>query len=120
MPFTTDSFGLGQGPILLMIENHRRGLIWKYMEKSEVIQRRLRRAGFKGSSVANEAELPPNSPALIQGCPNPFNDELHVEMAFPRSGLATLAVFDVLGRKIHREWKDIKRGMQTWRFAAGE
>jgi hypothetical protein len=41
-----DVIGIDQGPILIMIENHRTGKVWNVMRKSEVIQRGLNRAGF--------------------------------------------------------------------------
>jgi len=40
-------FGLNQGPIVLMIENHRSGLIWQLMRRCPAIVRGLRRAGFE-------------------------------------------------------------------------
>ena len=41
-------FALDQGPVVLMIENYRSGLIWRLMRRSEPIVRGLRRAGFTG------------------------------------------------------------------------
>ena len=41
-------FGIDQGPIILMIENYRTGLIWEVMRRSPFIVNGLRRAGFKG------------------------------------------------------------------------
>ena len=41
-------FGLNQGPITLMIENHRTGLLWRLMRDSPYIVTGLRRAGFSG------------------------------------------------------------------------
>ena len=41
-------FGLNQGPIILMIENYRSGLLWKLMRNSPYIVKGLLRAGFKG------------------------------------------------------------------------
>jgi hypothetical protein len=41
-------FGLNQGPIVLMIENHRSGLVWRLMRSCEPIVNGLRRAGFSG------------------------------------------------------------------------
>jgi hypothetical protein len=41
-------FGLNQGPIVLMIENHTSELIWKTMRKCAPIVEGLRRAGFRG------------------------------------------------------------------------
>jgi hypothetical protein len=41
-------FGLNQGPIVLMIENQRTGLIWRLMRQCPYIVGGLRRAGFSG------------------------------------------------------------------------
>ncbi|MBA3659940.1 MAG: hypothetical protein H0W67_10105 [Gemmatimonadales bacterium] len=41
-------FGLNQGPVILMIENFRSGLIWRLIRDSPHIARGLRRAGFTG------------------------------------------------------------------------
>ncbi|GAC1517173.1 MAG: glucoamylase family protein [Gemmatimonadaceae bacterium] len=46
--FDVDQLGIDQGPILLMIENYRSGLVWRLMRKSPHIVRGLRRAGFTG------------------------------------------------------------------------
>lgn len=40
-------FGLNQGPIVLMIENHRSGLVWQLMRECPAVIRGLRRAGFE-------------------------------------------------------------------------
>ena len=41
-------FGIDQGPVILMIENYRSGLIWKLMRRSPYVVAGLRRAGFTG------------------------------------------------------------------------
>jgi len=41
-------FGLNQGPIVLMIENYRSGLLWQLTRKCRYIAAGLRRAGFCG------------------------------------------------------------------------
>jgi hypothetical protein len=41
-------FGIDQGPVVLMIENYRTGLIWNIMRRCEAIATGLRRAGFTG------------------------------------------------------------------------
>jgi len=41
------NFGLNDGPIVLMIENHRTGLLWKLMRACEPLARGLKRAGFR-------------------------------------------------------------------------
>jgi hypothetical protein len=41
-------YGINQGPIVLMIENYRTGLVWQLMRRSPQLVRGLRRAGFGG------------------------------------------------------------------------
>ena len=43
-----DRFGLDQGMIVLMIENHRTGLPWRLGRASPYLRAGLRRAGFRG------------------------------------------------------------------------
>ena len=49
--YDTDVLGIDQGPILLMIENHRTGSVWRRMNQNEVIRRGLKRAGFKSTKT---------------------------------------------------------------------
>ncbi|HEX7070325.1 MAG TPA: glucoamylase family protein [Rhodothermales bacterium] len=46
--FDGDKLGIDQGPILIMAENFRTGLVWQYMRENEYIVRGLCRAGFEG------------------------------------------------------------------------
>lgn len=41
-------FGIDQGPVVLMIENYRTGLLWNVMRRCQPIVAGLRRAGFSG------------------------------------------------------------------------
>ena len=41
-------FGLNQGPIILMIENYRTGMLWQLMRSCPHIKSGLKRAGFEG------------------------------------------------------------------------
>lgn len=43
-----DYLGIDQGPIVLMLENYRSGLIWNLMKKNPYIVQGLKRAGFSG------------------------------------------------------------------------
>ncbi len=57
--FDTQHLGIDQGPILLMLENHRSGLVWDVMRRNPHIVRGLRRAGFTGGWLgATEAGGP--------------------------------------------------------------
>ena len=42
------NFGLNQGPIVLMIENWRSGLVWSLLRECPYLVEGLRRAGFAG------------------------------------------------------------------------
>jgi hypothetical protein len=54
--FDSDYLGIDQGPILLMAENYRTGLIWDLMKRSEPIVRGLCRAGFRGGWLDGQCE----------------------------------------------------------------
>ncbi len=53
-------FGLNEGPIVLMIENYRSGMLWRLMRGCSYIQEGLRRAGFTGGWLAE-------SPGAVDG-----------------------------------------------------
>jgi hypothetical protein len=46
--YSDDYLGIDQGPIVMMIANHRNGLVWNVMKKNAYIVRGLCRAGFTG------------------------------------------------------------------------
>ena len=45
---TPNHFGIDQGPVVLMIENYRTGLLWNTMRRCPPVVAGLRRAGFSG------------------------------------------------------------------------
>ena len=49
--------GISRGPIVLMIENHRTGLIWGLMRGCPYVVAGLRRAGFSGGWLARAAQF---------------------------------------------------------------
>jgi NADPH:quinone reductase-like Zn-dependent oxidoreductase len=59
------NYGLDQGPIVLLVENHRSELVWALMQRSPYIWRGLRQAGFRGGWL--EQQQPPNCPPSIEG-----------------------------------------------------
>jgi hypothetical protein len=54
----TEQLGIDQGPILLMIENWRSGLVWNVMKKNPYIRKGLERAGFTGGWLTQEPAAP--------------------------------------------------------------
>jgi hypothetical protein len=51
-------FGIDQGPIALMIENYRSGLLWKIMQRCPYLVAGLRRAGFRNGWLEQSLESP--------------------------------------------------------------
>ncbi|TIN37394.1 glucoamylase family protein [Mesorhizobium sp.] len=56
-------YGLDQGIVVLMIENHRSRLIWELMRSSPHIRRGLCKAGFSGGWLSQPASPPRKDPA---------------------------------------------------------
>jgi hypothetical protein len=54
--FDGDYLGIDQGPIVLMIENHRTGLVWRLMRRNEHLVRGLCRAGFDGGWIEDRCD----------------------------------------------------------------
>jgi hypothetical protein len=47
-------YGLDQGPIVMMIENYRSGLVWRLMRQCPYVVNGLRRAEFQGEWLGTE------------------------------------------------------------------
>jgi hypothetical protein len=45
--FDDDYLGIDQGPMLIMIENFRTGMVWNYVMQDSIIQKGLNRLGFR-------------------------------------------------------------------------
>lgn len=76
--FDVDYLGIDQGPILLMIENYRSGLLWNIMKKNPYIQAGLRRAGFRSAGLRGAGLQPANVP---QPATFKFNPEVPADPA---------------------------------------
>lgn len=50
---STGHFGLDQGIVLMMIENHRSGLLWRLLRSSPAVRTGLQRAGFRGGWLSS-------------------------------------------------------------------
>jgi hypothetical protein len=46
--FDPDFIGIDQGPVIIMIENYRTGLVWNVMKRNPYVVNGLRKAGFTG------------------------------------------------------------------------
>ena len=57
--FSDKVLAIDQGPLLLMIENHRTGLIWKFMAQSAPVQKALSKIGFRKGALPLPWPEPP-------------------------------------------------------------
>jgi predicted esterase len=69
-----DYLGIDQGPMVIMIENYRSGLIWNLMKKNPYVIKGLKRAGFQGGWIEKTPE-----PDYAQPQPKPFNPEIPLD-----------------------------------------
>ncbi|MFW5972714.1 MAG: glucoamylase family protein, partial [Bacteroidota bacterium] len=101
--FAPDHLGIDQGPFVIMIENHRTGSVWNHFMRNEAALRGLVRAGFSDVDVRADRLPVPPSVAVTEVFPNPADDVLSVEMSLNRTSSVSLAVYDMLGRRLIRE-----------------
>jgi hypothetical protein len=97
-----DVLGIDQGPIILMIENHRNQRPWLRFMQNEDVQRGLTRAGFTPVSDVPEAGRPPVALQLAQNRPNPFAAATLIRYELPQAAPVTLSLFDVSGRVVRQ------------------
>ncbi|GBQ76488.1 hypothetical protein AA14337_0534 [Acetobacter malorum DSM 14337] len=69
----TAYLGIDQGPILLMIENWRSGLVWNTMKRNPAIRQGLLKAGFQGGWLGNGNGAPAS--ATHASAPEPQTSE---------------------------------------------
>ena len=50
--------GINQGPIVVMIENHQSGLVWRLLRESPYVIAGLRAAGFTGGWLSHDDRGP--------------------------------------------------------------
>jgi hypothetical protein len=99
--FATDFLGIDQGPIVLMIENHRTEAVWDTFMRNEDVRRGLERAGFVDVNVAVEPGAEGPGAAVLHGSyPNPFSGSTTISFTLDAPGGVTLAVYDLLGRRV--------------------
>jgi len=55
--FDNQYLGIDQGPILMMLENYRSGLVWSVMQDNRIIRTGLLRAGFAGGWLSGAPAL---------------------------------------------------------------
>jgi len=100
--FANSYLAIDQGPIIVMIENHRSGLLWNKFMANPEIQPMLNAIGFvpdTTTSVNNDINVSTTF-ELYQNYPNPFNPTTKISWQSPVASHHTLKVYDILGREV--------------------
>lgn len=102
---------IDQGPIILMIENYRSGLLWEKFMANEEIQSMLDAVGFvkdTTTAIRPEARRIPQEFEFLGNYPNPFNPATRIRYAVPKPGKVNVQIFNISGQ-LEREYKKQER-----------
>jgi hypothetical protein len=94
--YADDYVGIDSGPMLLMIENYRSGLVWLSMTKNASVRNALCRI-FESCGLEEEPARSPSGFRLMQNYPNPFNMETRIPYRVDRTGEVRLSLYDRSG-----------------------
>lgn len=100
--FAPSYLAIDQGPIIVMVENYRSGLLWNKFMANPEIQPMLNAIGFMPDTVTSvDNEINKNYSFELKGnYPNPFNPKTIINYQLAISNYVTLKVYDLLGREV--------------------
>jgi hypothetical protein len=97
----SDYIGIDEGPIVLMIANHRGGRIWDVFMRNADVQRGLTRAGFSLAAGAGDYVSGRGTGVSLFPClPNPFRGGTSIHYTIPDHGNVRLWITDAGGRSV--------------------
>jgi hypothetical protein len=108
--FATDVIGIDQGPIVVMIENHRTGAVWQRFMQNADVQRGLQRAGFVPAPATDSGPGTGDAGCALAPATNPVRGATEVSFRLPHAGRVTLQVFDAGGRLVQELAKGVRGG----------
>jgi hypothetical protein len=92
---------IDEGPIAVMIENSRSGLLWECFMRNPEIPAMLDSLGFVPDASVGAPEAAARIPALrLAAWPNPARGAATIDYELPARGAARLSVFDLRGRRV--------------------
>jgi hypothetical protein len=106
--FGPDYIGIDQGPIILMIENHRTGSIWNRVMQNADVQRGLSLAGFEAATGVDILSGESSRSVLFQNAPNPIRRSSTIRYELAESGPIRLDLVDVSGRIVRHLVEGVK------------
>lgn len=108
--FANSYLAIDQGPIIVMIENYRSGLLWNKFMLNPEIQPMLNAIGFVPDTTTHvdSDEYALDDFVLYQNYPNPFNNTTRIVYQIPSQKNSdeiykvVLSVYDALGNEIEK------------------
>ncbi|MCX8056385.1 MAG: T9SS type A sorting domain-containing protein [Ignavibacteria bacterium] len=101
--FANSYLAIDQGPIIVMIENYRTGLLWNLFMSNPEIQNALNMIGFVPDSTqtsVEENEIINNQFSTLRNYPNPFNNETEIEFEINFASNVKISIYDLIGREV--------------------
>jgi hypothetical protein len=100
--FADSYLAIDQGPIIVMIENHRSGLLWDNFMANPEIPAMLDSIGFVPDSTSNidDDNFIIKEFKLEQNYPNPFNPGTVISWRLSVGSNVTLKIFNSLGEEV--------------------
>jgi hypothetical protein len=99
--FASSYLAIDQGPIIVMIENHRTQLLWNLFMSNPEIQPMLDSIGFTADLTSiNENEIIPAEFILEGNYPNPFNPSTTIVFQLPANQKVQISIYNIMGEKI--------------------
>jgi hypothetical protein len=96
--FADSYLAIDQGPIILMIENHRSGLLWDLFMANPEIMPMMDSIGFHESASSSVTDPLPAGELHVY--PNPSGGEVHINFRIAEKGNAELSVWTLDGVKV--------------------
>lgn len=101
--FASSYLAIDQGPIIVMIENYRTGLLWNLFMSNPEIQSAINAIGFVYDSTQTFVEqdyLKLDYGFNLRNYPNPFNQQTEIEFEINHTDKVKISVYDLLGREV--------------------
>jgi hypothetical protein len=96
--FANSYLAIDQGPILVMIENYRSGLLWDLFMQAPEIQLALEKTGFTVATALNEPEYLQPDYFGLHLSPNPARFQGWIEFNLNRSETVQIDLYDLNGQ----------------------
>jgi hypothetical protein len=106
--YANSYLAIDQGPIIVMMENYRSGLLWNTFMANPEVQPMLNAIGFVPDSTTDvEDEIPTVSDFRLMGnYPNPFNPLTTIVFNLPKTQSIQLIIYNSLGQVVREIVKE--------------